>query len=317
MKGNVATENIFDVGEKIHNIEVLVNDENLQKPLDMVEVFRISDTLTSIWENFKIMENDTHNNNRFVQDGISSILDKSYDLFSDIERVEEEGVHEDLFILQHLHSISSKIDQLDLQFVFLYPQEIANHLDGFYKSIDEISQKKPYNKALIQQLMNNCLKKIYHLHFRLLFPITEELSEFSYQNTFARKLLDIADIYGAGKDDINFDDFTGKREQSVFLNMHEKNISNKKKAEIIKSYVVMLKYAINVAESFMFDDAKIACQLFLKLDGFVKEQVDQNIWKISGKTYDAIQKKVLSNDKPAKGLVAIAIMKFITKVVNS
>jgi hypothetical protein len=283
MDANVATANIVDFGEKIHSIDVLVHDKNVVN-LDMKDVFRISDVLSSIWENSKVMEKDCHKN-RFVLEGISSILNKSCELFSDIEKLEEAGVHEDLFILQQLHSLSSKADQLDLQFVFLSPDEIASHLDGFYKSINEIYSKKSYNKLLIKRLMKDCLKKINHLHFRLMFPITEELSEFSYQNTFSRKMLDIA-------------------------SKHDEN-----NAKGIKSYIASLQYASFVAESFLFDDIEKAINLFDQLHPYVQKQVNQNIWKLSGTTYADLNTKLVSNHKLSKGMIAIAIMKYVSSVI--
>jgi len=322
---------VTGLSEKVNYIDTILNTPDIEF-LNIEDVFNITDSLQEVWEDSQKIQQDT-NLPSFQKEGLYQLVEKSNSLLVDLEKLEEKKVYEDLFILKSLGVINKEMECFSIEFLFIEPDKISVLIQDFYDKIYELSQKNFYNKDFIEKAIASCLRKVHQLHFRMLFPIAEELSEFSYQNTFAHRLMFISknlrrgrsffeklslsqkrSVYlflakSKGKNDISFG-------RDLFYNNTNIHVSNKMRSKAIHSYLLSLQSMANMAEAFLFYDGKETFKIFQKLDSFVKQQIEQNLWRLSGRTISEIKKKIYGNDYESKHLVARSIMNYISELIN-
>ncbi len=303
-----------------------LKSENLQKEVQSIdlklhsnkligidELFLLSDSLTDIYM-------DISSKLGFEDDAIySDICDRSHDLFEDIEKMKEKGQRYDLSILQQINKIRIKADELEMTFLSSSPDVILEKIEMLYQSLKRVVNKKGYNQNFLDKSIYSCLKKIQALHFRCVYPISEEMSEFSYQHTYAHYLLCLSKALEE-KNYTSLDYKLSDEEKEAIGCYLGKEIFDETavfhKARAIRSYLKDMQEIKEIAKAFFFDEAGDAIKRYRKLKRYYKEKINNNIWIIAGKTFDNILEDLKKENKEAKGLIATAMMKFISEMIN-
>ncbi len=120
-------------------------------------------------------------------------LDQLFDRMDELEEAE-------LTLNQRISDLQKDLSDLQISMNRLTPLEIATKLDLFQEKI--FSCPKP-STALLQNNLSILKDRFEHLHFKFVFPDTEELNPDSFQNNLLyrieQKIFDSADPEAAAK----------------------------------------------------------------------------------------------------------------------
>lgn len=250
-----------------------------EKNLCKKDILMISDILDEIHQTLYKIQNKSKN--IFTKASFMNIADNIENIYSKIAQIEEKRHLDDDEILRDIHSISFTEDYLELNFLELLPSDIELILYSLDEDLQNVLKKKPYNRRLIEPIIEKVQKKLFDLHFRFDFPIVEELDE--NKDSFAHRLIMAA---------------------------NEIKEINPKKADFLTNRVDKLLDLVWIAKMFMYGDFLKAKSHFDKLDSKTKNSLEKLLWRIKGDTL-----KKINSDKKVE--ISKALMNLISQKINA
>ncbi len=316
--------NIKTCINKVKSLDAKIHHSHF---LNLKEIFNMSDELNDMLYEAQFDKVRSVNGNAIFQNQeiINEIINKERKLLGDLMEREEIGVNKDLTILHFINELNEDVEKLVIQFNSADNDFINEMLESFYIRFDEIVKQNFYNKYFIEKKLQSCLDKIHLLHFRFLFPIVEEISDYSYQNTFSFRLLDIvknipaeAKAFGAFLNE----SFAFQQKQFIYAFLaKEKNmdisdvmkimgkknkITSKDISRSVLLFLQQLKLMTDIAIDLFFHENNFS-DVVEKIDPLFITYIEQNLW--------ILKKKTLKNNVNNK-YIAIAIMKSISDLIN-
>ncbi len=251
----------------------------------------------------------------FQKNGMQSVLDLGMSCFQRLEEIEKNGMTRDLSLLKELQQISSKAEDLDLQFVLLSPEQIAAEIEELTQTLKTLSQKESFNEELLDVIAKKALEKVRHLQFRLDFPLVEELCEFSYQNNFARNLKRIVQDLKNGSEK-SFASLPLIQRKEILKGMKDgAKTSPSFKATKTLQYLRHLQMLAHLAENFLYGKAGKVIDRFARLDEKTKKAIENYLFSASGQLFEEWKSELKKGSESAASLCASAVMAFVSAQV--
>jgi hypothetical protein len=249
----------------------------------------------------------------FQKHGAMELLDQGRNCYHVLEEVEKEGMTRDLSLLREIQGISSKAEDLELQFVLLSPEQIAGEIEELSATLHNISQRESFNQELLESIVKKSLEKVRHLQFRLDFPICEELCEFSYQKNFARNLTMVAQDLKEGGEE-GFEALSAHQKEEILRGVGQQSSCAVKSTKTLQ-YLRKLQLLTHLAEGFLYGNMSKVIDRFERLDDKTKKAIDGLLFSSSGHIFESLKHELKKGDKEAAVLCTSAIMSFVSEQV--
>jgi hypothetical protein len=316
------------------------------------DAFDITDTLKKLCAKSKKIFATIKN--PFQKSHAEEIFEKSLSTISTLETLEKTRIEEDLHLVEEIQNISKDLDKLELEFVLLEPEEIQEKISSLSKTLTQVTQKKSYNKNFLDRAIYQCFEKLDSIKFRLNYPIMEELSEYSYQQTFARTLKSLASEFLQNK---NFSSSTIASSRNSFtpstlsiapttplgisfLSKHQKRqifdvllqiknlkrpssesfdslwkkSSNEEKGKAIFSFLHKIQHLADLAKALAYENIELFFSILERLDEKILADVQKMLFELQVPLADW-QKSLKENDPIAKSHVVEALMKLVERAI--
>ncbi len=250
----------------------------------------------------------------FQKNGLEALVEERAHFFQQLEEIEKNGLENDLSIVKRVQAIASKAEDLELQFIILSPEQIAEEIRELSNALRLLAGQKFYNEELLEDIVAQALKKVRHLQFRLDFPIVEELCEFSYQNNFARSLQQIVQDLRRG-DEKSFAILLPHQKKFIVRSMGAEKKSLCCRAEKALQYLRTLQMLSHLAQDFLYEDAKKVIARFDILDLAIRKAIDGYLFRASGTLFKDLKNSLKKGHLPTATLCAQAVMAFVEEQV--
>jgi len=223
-------------------------------------------------------------------------------IFDKLQTYERERIESDAIILGSFEDLEKEIDLISIQFDLFSFHELEKKYHLLMQKWQNLSNKKAYNEKYISQFAKHAYQKINHLKFRLDFPVIEELSLFSYRNTFAKKLLGKKVILSSYQ----------KKWIAFFSKQNIKSLKYYTALEIF--YSSLLKLTTLAERIYTENGCKTADQIE-KLSKTIQEKIKTLLWDMQNPDIENLLKCLKQNDSKAKKILANAIMQMVEQLI--
>ncbi len=220
--------------------------------------------------------------NPFISSAASSLNCEAQQLFSRIEEIKQARSLED--DKEEIYDLLIKVDELADRYFDLMPLEIGYFLDQSKTQLNSVLEKTVYSPILSGRV-KEIEEKLNYISFRSDFPIIEELYDEAPFPTFAHRLLN---------------------------EIERIRVSNPQKALKLNEKLESLKALAKLSFAFINKEISEAVKDFEGIPHNSREQIDQNIWRLTGNNFNNLK----TNLNPDKKLaIAASIMAYIANEI--
>ncbi|NGX56297.1 MAG: hypothetical protein K1060chlam5_00535 [Candidatus Anoxychlamydiales bacterium] len=197
--------------------------------------------------------------------------------YEKIEELENIRIIDDEILLEEIHKLLLAIDILTISFEHLSYENIEKCLDILDQKYDDLLHIRAFNQKYIDTMFLRAKNKLDDIHFRVEFPIVEELDE-------------------------NKDSFSHR----AILETKK----NKDKQKVIKKKLEEFNKLIEIAKNFMYVSNSNIDFIFNNLNQNIQKKIEQNVFQIANKNI----KNLKSNKNE---IISKAIMMYIANEINN
>lgn len=275
----MADLNVSQVQSLSGQIEGIKNILKAPGKLNQRDFLAISDTLEEVQVK---ADNIAQKATVFIQSAATSITTEAQQLFARTEEIKQARALDDN--REEVYELLQKVDELADRYFDMMPLEVGYFIDQIDPQIKALLDKNVYSTTL-QRRIDEAQDKLDFLRFKTDFPVIEDLYEDAPFPTYAHRLLnEIRDL----------------------------EIENPTKANELKEQLEGYRSLGRLAYSFMYKDINEAISTYEKLLPDVKAKIDENVWRLTGKSIDMMRVNPTHDQKTA---ISAAIMAYVANEI--
>lgn len=297
----VAIAEMPEVQEQIYDLQVQLNAVRkavCARCLSVRQINKLTDRVCCLCQRIEKIQ-------PIVGAAFSSadLLQQSFQLAETLEDKRTRVWQRDRKLLKKIHLIDFEVEKLRDEILFLTMEEAVEKLSLLYDEVKGMQEQREHSPR-VEKAIFYVLKHIADIDFCLKFPISLELLEDSYQENFAQKMNDLADLFHEGSNTalLEFLLLSDFQKQEIYRQFalkkgasfkegktlfHSPEATSQERAAALEAYLKELTEVCRLAKMFLYQDASKALFLYENMPVEAKTRIEQLIWQRSGKNAES------------------------------